>query len=54
MPPKEVNFTQQEQEVIDMEINKLLIKGVFPETTHCPGKYILLHLYAPRKMEAMD
>ena len=40
MPPKEINFTQQEQEVIDMEIDKLLIKCVITETTHCPGEYI--------------
>ena len=28
MPPKEINFTGQEQEVIDVEIDKFLIKGV--------------------------
>ena len=36
-----INFTQQEQEVIYMEIDKLLIKGVISETTHCPGEYAL-------------
>lgn len=40
MPPKEITFTLQEQEVIDKEIDKLLIKGVISETTHCPGEYI--------------
>ena len=40
MPPKEITFTLQEQEVIDMEIDKLLIKGVISETRHCPGEYI--------------
>ena len=44
MPPKEINFTQQEQEVIDMEIDKLLIKGVISETTHCPGEHISLEM----------
>ena len=40
MPLKEINFTHQEQ-VIDMEIDKLLIKGAISETTHCPGEYAL-------------
>ena len=40
MPPKEITFTLQEQEVIDKEIDKLLIKGVISETTHCLGEYI--------------
>ncbi|CAH3041177.1 unnamed protein product [Pocillopora meandrina] len=34
MPPKEINFTKPEQEVIDNEIDKLLTKGVISETTH--------------------
>ena len=49
MPPKEINFTQQEQEVIDMEIDKLLIKGVISETTHCPGEYISTIFVRPKK-----
>lgn len=40
MAPKEIKFTQ-EQEVIDKEIDKLLIKGVISETTNCPGEYII-------------
>ena len=43
MPSKETNFTRQEQEVIDMEIDKLLIKRVISETTHCRGEY--MHFY---------
>ena len=49
MPPKEINFTQHEQEVIDMEIDKLLIKGVISETTHCPGEYISTIIVRPKK-----
>ena len=51
MPPKEINFTQQEQEVIDMEIDKLLIKGVISETTHCIGEYISTVFVRPKKDE---
>ena len=49
MPPKEINFTQQEQQVIDMEIEKLLIKGVISETTHCAGEYIATIFVRPKK-----
>ena len=49
MPPKEINFTQQEQEVIEMETEKLLIKGVISETTHCPGEYISTIFVRPEK-----
>ena len=48
MPLKEINFTHQEQ-VIDMEIDKLLIKGVISETTHCPGEYISTIFVRPKK-----
>ena len=44
-----INFTQQEQEVIYMEIDKLLIKGVISETTHCPGEYISTIFVRPKK-----
>ena len=54
MPPKEINFTQQEQEVIDMEIDKLLIKGVISETTHCPGEYISTIFVRPKKDGVID
>ena len=40
MPPKEINFTRKEQEVIDVEIDKLLIKGIITETTRIRGEYI--------------
>ena len=40
MPAKEIKFPQQEQEINDKEIDKLLIKGVISETTHCPSEYI--------------
>ena len=40
MPPKEINFTRKEQEVIDVEIDKLLIKGIITETTHIRGEYV--------------
>ena len=49
MPPKEINLTRQEQEVIDMEIDKLLIKGVISETTHCRGDYISTIFVRPKK-----
>jgi len=49
MPPKEINFTRQEQEVIDVEIDKLLIKGVISETTHCHGEYISTIFVRPKK-----
>ena len=49
MPPKEINFTRQEQEVIDMEIDKLLIKGVISVTTHCRGEYISTIFVRPKK-----
>ena len=49
MPPKEINFTQQEREVIDMEIDKLLVKGVISETAHCPGEYISTIFLRPKK-----
>lgn len=48
---KEIHFPQQEQEVNDKEIDKLLIKGVISETTHCPGKYISTIFVCPRKDE---
>ena len=49
MPPKEINLTRQEQEVIDVEIDKLLIKGVISETTHCHGEYISTIFVRPKK-----
>ena len=49
MPLKEINFTRQEQEVIDVELDKLLIKGVISETTHCRGKYISTIFVRPKK-----
>ena len=49
MSPKEINFTRQEQEVIDVEIDKLLLKGVTSETTYCPGKYISTIFVCPKK-----
>ena len=49
MPPKEINFTKPEQEVIDNEIDKLLTKGVISETTHCPGEYISTIFIRPKK-----
>lgn len=49
MPPKERTFTLQEQEVIDKEIDKLLIKGVISKTTHCPGEYISTIFIRPKK-----
>ena len=49
MPPKEITFTLQEQEVIDKEIDKLLIKGVISKTTHCPGEYISTIFIRPKK-----
>ena len=49
MPPKEINFTRQKQEVIDVEIDKLLIKGVISETTHCHGEYISTIFVRPKK-----
>ena len=49
MPPKEINFTQLGQDVIDMEIDKLLMKGVISETTHCPGEYISTISVRPKK-----
>ena len=49
MPPKEINFTRQEQEVIDVEIDKLLIKAVISETSHCRGEYISTIFVRPKK-----
>ena len=49
MPPKKINFTRQEPEVIDMEIDKLLMKGVISETTHCRGEYISTIFVRPKK-----
>ena len=49
MPPKEINFTRQEQEVIDVEIDKLLIKGVISETMHCHGEYSSTIFVRPKK-----
>ena len=49
MSPKEINFTQQEREVIDMEIDKLLLGGDISETTHCPGEYISTVFLCPKK-----
>ena len=40
-------LSQQEQEVIDNEIDKLLIKGVMSETTHCSGEYISTGSHRP-------
>ena len=54
MPPREINFTQQEHEVIDKEIDKLLSKGVIVETTHCSGEYLSTLLVRPKKMFAID
>ena len=48
MPPKEINFTRQDQEVIDVEIDKLLIKGVISETTY-RGEYISTIFVRPKK-----
>ena len=49
MSPKEINFTRQEQEVIDVEIDKLLLKGVTSETTYCRGEYISTIFVCPKK-----
>ena len=38
--PKEINFTPQEQIIIEEEISKLLRKGVITEASHCRGEYI--------------
>ena len=46
---KKINFTRQEQEIIDVEIDKLLIKGVISETTHCRGEYISTIFVRPKK-----
>ena len=54
MPPKEINFTQQEQQVIDMEIEKLLIKGLFQKPHIVLVNTLLQYLYAPRKMGAIS
>lgn len=39
---KEINFIKLEQEVIDNEIDKLLIKGVILEIIYCFGEYIFI------------
>ena len=49
LSPKEINCTPQEQEDIDKEIDKLLIKGVISETTHCSGEYISTIFIRPQK-----
>ena len=52
IPRKKINFTRQEQDVIicnDVEIDKLLIKGVSSETTHCRGEYISTIFVSPKK-----
>ena len=49
MPPKEINFTQQDQEVIDNEIDKLLIEGVISETTHCSDEFNSTIFIRPKK-----
>ena len=49
MPLKEINFTCQDQEVINVEIEKLLIKGVISETTNCRGEYVSTIFVRPKK-----
>ena len=49
MPPREINFTQHEHEVIDKEIDKLIIKGVILQTTHYSHEYLCTIFISPKK-----
>ena len=47
---KEINFTPQEQIIIEEEISKLLRKGIVTEASHCRGEYISTIFYiSPKK-----
>jgi len=47
--PQEINFTPQEQIIIEEEISKLLKKGVITEASHCRGEYISTIFIRPKK-----
>ena len=47
--PKEINFTPQEQIIIEEEISKLLRKGVITEASHCRGEFISSIFIRPKK-----
>jgi len=47
--PKEINFTPQEQIIIEEESSKLLRKGVITEASHCRREYISTTFARPKK-----
>ena len=47
--PKEINFTPQEQIIIEEEISKLLRRSVVTEASHCRGEYISTLFIRPKR-----
>ena len=47
--PKQISFNKFEKEVIDLEISKLIKKGVVQESQHEPGEFINTIFVRPKK-----
>ena len=47
--PKEINFSPQEAEAVDSEIQKFLEKGIVKPSTHEPGEFISNIFLRPKK-----
>ena len=53
--PYEKKFTLEEEQIIDVEINRLLRKNIIIETIHSQGEYIFPQFScAPKKMVGID
>ena len=49
MKPREIRFNKHEEQVIDLEISKLLKNQVIVETSHSPGEYLSTVFVRPKK-----